>query len=155
MNQPPLHVALYRPEIPPNTGNIGRLCAANHIPLHIVGQAAFDIDDKAARRAGLDYWPEITIYTHANLEALRASLPGSRLVYFTARDKRSLFDFTFQPGDCLVFGPESTGLPSDILQTADQALHVTIPMLNPRVRSLNLATAVGIALYEALRQQPR
>lgn len=152
MNASQLHIALYQPEIPPNTGNIGRLCAANHIPLHIVGQAGFDLDDRAARRAGLDYWPEMILHHHPGLDALRNAIPQSRMVYFTARGERSHFDFAFQPDDCLVFGPESVGLPAQILREANCEDCLTIPMLNPRVRSLNLATAVGIAMYEALRQ---
>jgi tRNA (cytidine/uridine-2'-O-)-methyltransferase len=148
-------VALIEPEIPPNTGNIARLCAATNTPLHIVGVTGFRMDDRAVRRAGLDYWPHVQLTRHANLESLyhslRHSLPDARFVYLTTKADRVYTDWAFQPGDCLVFGPETRGLPEDLLrQNWDNCLK--IPMLNPNVRSLNLATAVGIVLYEALRQ---
>ena len=144
-------VALVEPEIPPNTGNIARLCAATNVPLHIVGVTGFRMDDRAVRRAGLDYWPHVQLSRHTNLESLRQSLPDARFVYLTTKAERVYTDWAFQPADCLVFGPETRGLPEDLLrQNWDNCLR--IPMLNPHVRSLNLATAVGIVLYEALRQ---
>ena len=144
-------VALVEPEIPPNTGNIARLCAATNTPLHIVGVTGFRMDDRAVRRAGLDYWPHVQLLRHANLESLYHALPHARFVYLTTKADRVYTDWTFQPGDCLVFGPETRGLPEDLLrQNWDNCLK--IPMFNPNVRSLNLATAVGIVLYEALRQ---
>ena len=146
-----INVALVEPEIPPNTGNIARLCAATRTPLHIVGVAGFRLDDRAVRRAGLDYWPEVTLYRHSKLEDLYRNLPGSRFVYLTTKASTSYLDWKFQENDCLVFGRETRGLPEDLLK-ANWDTAITIPMLNPRVRSLNLATAVGIVLYEALRQ---
>jgi tRNA (cytidine/uridine-2'-O-)-methyltransferase len=144
-------VALVEPEIPPNTGNIARLCAATNTPLHIVGVTGFRMDDRAVRRAGLDYWPHVQLTRHANLDSLRDALPDARFVYLTTKADRVYTDWAFQPYDCLVFGPETRGLPGDLLRRNwDNCLK--IPMLNPNVRSLNLATAVGIVLYEALRQ---
>lgn len=146
-----ISVALVEPEIPPNTGNIARLCAATRVPLHIVGVTGFRLDDKAVRRAGLDYWPEVILRRHANLENLHKSLPEARLLYLTTKAIQSYVDWKFNSGDCLVFGRETRGLPEETLRSNwDRCL--TIPMLNPKVRSLNLATAVGIVLYEALRQ---
>lgn len=146
-----LHVALVEPEIPPNTGNIARLCAATFTPLHLVGKLGFRTDDKAVRRAGLDYWSEVEIHYHLNIESLQTALPGSRFLYFTTKSKRVYSDFQYLTGDCLVFGSETRGLPEELLRSNwDRALK--IPMPNDRVRSLNLATSAGIVLYEALRQ---
>jgi len=150
----PLHVALLKPEIHPNTGNIARLCAANGIPLHLVGYLGFRIDDRSVRRAGLDYWPHVDLRREKDLAALEASLPGSRFFYFSARAERLYTGVGYRDGDCLVFGRESTGLPEEVLQ-ANRGNSVRIPMLRPHVRSLNLATAVAIAVYEALRQLGR
>jgi tRNA (cytidine/uridine-2'-O-)-methyltransferase len=146
-----IRVALIEPEIPPNTGNIARLCAATKVPLHIVGATGFRLDDKAVRRAGLDYWSEVILLRHSNLEELYGSLPEARFLYLTTKAERSYFDWTFSPVDCLVFGRETRGLPEQVLR-ANWEKCLTIPILNPKVRSLNLATAVGIVLYEALRQ---
>ncbi len=144
-------VALVEPEIPPNTGNIARLCAANNIELHIVGVAGFRLDDRAVRRAGLDYWPEVQLIRHSEIAALHHSLPNSRFIYLSTRAEKSYLEWSFEPNDCLVFGRETRGLPEDLLhQNWERCLR--IPMLNTNVRSLNLATAVGIVLYEALRQ---
>jgi tRNA (cytidine/uridine-2'-O-)-methyltransferase len=149
-----LSVALIEPEIPPNTGNIARLCGATFSPLHLVGKLGFRTDDKAVRRAGLDYWNEVEIHYHLNIEALYAALPQSRFLYFTTKAERTYTSFEYAAGDCLVFGSETRGLPEELLRANwDRAL--TIPMPNPRVRSLNLATSVGIVLYEALRQAAR
>lgn len=146
-----IRVALVEPEIPPNTGNIARLCAANNVPLHIVGVTGFRLDDRAVRRAGLDYWPEVILSRHTDLENVRQTLPGARFLYLTTKSDQSYLNWAFSPADCLVFGSETRGLPLDLLRAnCDRCL--TIPMLNPKVRSLNLATAVGIVLYEALRQ---
>jgi tRNA (cytidine/uridine-2'-O-)-methyltransferase len=147
----PLHVALLKPEIHPNTGNIARLCAANGIPLHLVGHLGFRIDDRSVRRAGLDYWPHVDMRREKDLAELEASLPGSRLLYFSAHAERRYTDVCYRDGDCLVFGRESTGLPEEVLR-ANRGNSVKIPMLGPHVRSLNLATAAAIAVYEALRQ---
>ena len=146
-----LSVALIEPEIPPNTGNIARLCCATFTPLHLVGKLGFRTDNKAVRRAGLDYWKEVEIHYHLNIEALYSALPQSRFLYFTTKAERAYSSFEYAAGDCLVFGSETRGLPEELLRANwDRAL--TIPMPNPRVRSLNLATSVGIVLYEAFRQ---
>jgi len=146
-----IRVALVEPEIPPNTGNVARLCAANNVPLHIVGVTGFRLDDKAVRRAGLDYWPEVILRRHTNLENLQESLPEARFLYLTTKADKSYTDWEFSPDDCIVFGRETRGLPERVL-AANWDRCLTIPMLNPKVRSLNLATAVGVVLYEALRQ---
>jgi tRNA (cytidine/uridine-2'-O-)-methyltransferase len=146
-----LHVALIEPEIPPNTGNIARMCLATYTPLHLVGRLGFRTDDKAVKRAGLDYWSEVDIRYHRTIEALYAALPECRFLYFTTRAQRLYTDFQFAPHDCLVFGRETRGLPEELLRAnTEQCLKIPLP--NPRVRSLNLATAAGIVLYEALRQ---
>jgi tRNA (cytidine/uridine-2'-O-)-methyltransferase len=147
----PLHVALIEPEIPPNTGNIARLCAATYTPLHLVGKLGFRTDEKAVRRAGLDYWSEVEIHYHLDAEALYTSLSGCRFLYFSTKGERRYTDFQFATADCLVFGRETRGLPEEMLR-ANWDRCLTIPMPNRSVRSLNLATSVGIVLYEALRQ---
>ncbi len=146
-----ISVALVEPEIPPNTGNIARLCAATRVPLHIVGVAGFRLDERAVRRAGLDYWPEVRLQRHRDIEALGAALPDARFVYLSTKAETRYTDWQFGADDCLVFGRETRGLPEDVLR-ANWERCLTIPMLNPNVRSLNLATAVAIVLYEALRQ---
>lgn len=146
-----IHVALVEPEIPPNTGNIARLCAATLSPLHIVGVTGFRMDDRTLKRAGLDYWSEVKLTRHIDMKALYESLPDSRFIYLTTKSTRAYTDWEFKDGDCLVFGRETRGLPEDLLK-ANAGRCLTIPMPNKNVRSLNLATSVGIVLYEALRQ---
>lgn len=146
-----LRVALVEPEIPPNTGNVARLCAATRTPLHIVGVTGFRMDERAVRRAGLDYWPEVELHRHHDLGALGEALPGAHFVYLTTKGGVSYLDWAFTQDDCLVFGGESRGLPEELLRENTERC-VTIPMPNPRVRSLNLATSVAVVLYEALRQ---
>jgi len=146
-----INVALVEPEIPPNTGNIARLCAATRTPLHIVGVAGFRLDDRAVRRAGLDYWPEVQLTRHRDLDALRLALPAARFIYLTTKAHRPYTDWRFISSDCLIFGRETRGLPEDLLR-ANASHCLTIPMANPNVRSLNLATSVAIVLSEALRQ---
>ena len=146
-----ISIALVEPEIPPNTGNIARLCAATRTPLHIVGATGFRLDDRAVKRAGLDYWPEVELHRHRDLGALYKQIPRARFVYLTTKSKLPYTEWRFEANDCLVFGRETRGLPEDLLrENWDRCL--TIPMLNPNVRSLNLATSVAIVLYEALRQ---
>ena len=146
-----ISVALVEPEIPPNTGNVARLCAANQLALHIVGATGFRLDDRAVRRAGLDYWPEVSLQRHADLETLYRALPEARFIYLSTKAERPYTDWVFACNDCLVFGRETRGLPDEVLRVNwDRCL--TIPMLNRNVRSLNLATSVGIVVYEALRQ---
>jgi tRNA (cytidine/uridine-2'-O-)-methyltransferase len=146
-----MHIALVEPEIPPNTGNIARLCAASFTPLHIVGVTGFRMDDRTLKRAGLDYWQEVELHRHIDLDRLYTSLPNSRFLYFTTKSERPYTDWEYEQDDCLVFGRETRGLPEDLLR-ANWERCLTIPMPNPAVRSLNLATSVGIVLYEALRQ---
>lgn len=146
-----LHVALVEPEIPPNTGNIARLCAATETGLHIVGVTGFRMDDRTLKRSGLDYWQFVTLKRHIDLDALYEALPESRFLYLTTKSKLPYTSFEFRENDCLVFGPETRGLPELILAAnADNCL--TIPMSSENVRSLNLSTSVGIVLYEAIRQ---
>ncbi len=147
----PLHVALFKPEIHPNTGNIARLCAANGIPLHLVGHLGFRIDERSVRRAGLDYWPYVDLRREKDLAELQSVLQDSRLHYFSARADRLYTDVRYREGDCLLFGRESTGLPDEVLHP-NWGNALKIPMLSSHVRSLNLATAAAIAIYEALRQ---
>lgn len=146
-----LRVCLVEPEIPPNTGNIARLCAATFTDLHIVGVTGFRLDEKAVKRAGLDYWSEVKIHRHIDLNGLYAALPYSRFLYFTTKSKRIYTDWQYRENDCLIFGRETRGLPEELLK-ANWENCLTIPMPNPNVRSLNLATSVGIVLYEAIRQ---
>lgn len=146
-----INVALVEPEIPQNTGNIARLCAATRVPLHIVGATGFRLDDRAVRRAGLDYWPEVNLHRHPDLMSLHKALPEGRFLYLSTKAERKYIDWTFLDDDCIVFGRETRGLPEELLR-ANWNHCLTIPILNPRVRSLNLANAVSIVLYEALRQ---
>jgi len=147
----PFHIALVEPEIPPNTGNIARLCAATCCPLHLIKPLGFRIDDKAVRRAGLDYWHLVTVEQHATLEALEARRgPEARSWLFTGKASRSYLEVDFALGDLLVFGKESVGLPDALLEAHPERC-VGIPTLGA-VRSLNLANSVAIVLFEALRQ---
>ena len=146
-----IHVALLEPEIPPNTGNIARLCAATFTDLHIVGVTGFRMDDRTLKRAGLDYWDAVKLHRHIDLDRLYESLPDSRFIYLTTKTERLYSDWQFQLNDCLIFGRETRGLPEDLLE-ANAERCLTIPMPNSSVRSLNLATTVGVVLYEALRQ---
>lgn len=146
-----LHIALVEPEIPPNTGNIARLCAATNTDLHVVGVTGFRMDDRTLKRSGLDYWDDVKLHRHIDLTALYEALPDSRFLYLTTKVKRVYTDWKYESGDCLVFGPETRGLPAEVLE-ANSERCVTIPMANKHVRSLNLATSAGIVLYEAIRQ---
>jgi tRNA (cytidine/uridine-2'-O-)-methyltransferase len=146
-----LNIALVEPEIPPNTGNIARLCAATFTHLHIVGVTGFRMDDRTLKRSGLDYWEYVSLHRHVDLDALCAALPKTRFLYFTTKAERRYTDWDYRDGDCLVFGPETRGLPENLL-TENWEHCLTIPRPNQNVRSLNLATSVGIALYEAIRQ---
>jgi tRNA (cytidine/uridine-2'-O-)-methyltransferase len=145
-----LNVALVSPEIPPNTGNIGRLCLATGAVLHLVHPLGFDLDDRALRRAGLDYWPEVDVRHWENRQAYRAAPIAGRRYLLTTKAGKPYWEARFQPGDHLVFGCETKGLPESWLKEEPENC-LTIPMVG--ARSLNLATAVGIVLYEAVRQQ--
>jgi len=145
------NVVLVEPEIPPNTGNVGRLCLATKSTLHLVKPLGFSIDDRQLKRAGLDYWDDVDLKVWDSLAALmEAKQKSERYFFVTTKTKRGYWDVQFQPGDFLVFGRETKGLPEDLL-LANEARCITIPMED--TRSLNLATAVGIVLFEAVRQQ--
>ena len=145
------NVVLVEPEIPPNTGNIGRLCLATGSTLHLIKPLGFSIDDRELKRAGLDYWKEVEVRMWDSLDTLRQSLEANlRFFFFTTKSDRAFWDVAFEPGDFLVFGRETKGLPESLLAAHAEKL-LTIPMRG--TRSLNLATAVGIVLFEAMRQQ--
>ena len=146
----PFHIVLVEPEIPPNTGNIARLCGATGTVLHLVGKLGFSTEDRYLKRAGLDYWSEVDIHYWANLEELQGAYPGARFVYTSKKAARSYLTLQFQAGDFIVFGKETKGLP-DALIEAHPDTSVRIPIIG-KVRSLNLSTSAGIVLYEALRQ---
>lgn len=148
---PPFNVVLVEPEIPPNTGNIARLCAATGSHLHLVGQLGFRLTNAQLRRAGLDYWDAVQCFRHTTLEAACAALPDRRRFYFSTQGQISYTAVAYQPGDLLIFGSESRGLPPAVLADNPSST-LGIPIRVEHVRSLNLATAVAIVLYEALRQ---
>jgi tRNA (cytidine/uridine-2'-O-)-methyltransferase len=145
-----MHVALVEPEIPPNTGSIARLCAATETPLHLVGRLGFTIDDKHLRRAGLDYWAWVPLSRHESWAEFTRAVPGRRLG-FSARATRVYTDVAFRADDVLVFGGETRGFPASVREALEPDLY-RIPIASAHVRSLNLANAVSIVLYEALRQ---
>ena len=145
------HVVLIEPEIPPNTGNIGRLCLATGATLHLVKPLGFSLDDKTLKRAGLDYWRDVKVVLWDSFADLRAAQPpAARYFFLTTKAVRAYWDAQFRDGDFLVFGRETKGLPEPLL-AANAAHTLTIPM-RPATRSLNLATSVGIVLFEAMRQ---
>lgn len=151
----PFHVVLVEPEIPPNTGNVARLCAATRAPLHLVGKLGFRIDEHAVRRAGVDYWHLVDVRQHETLAAALVAIGAEqgappRAWLLTAHAERSYLDVTFEPGDVLVFGKESAGLAPELV-AAYPGRAIGIPTLGA-VRSHNLANAVAIVVYEGLRQ---
>ncbi|HMP71993.1 MAG TPA: tRNA (cytidine(34)-2'-O)-methyltransferase [Kiritimatiellia bacterium] len=148
---PPLNVVLVEPEIPPNTGNIARMCAATGSRLHLVEPLGFSIDDAKLRRAGLDYWDAIAPILHPNLDAFFARENPPRFFLYSTGGSLLYTDITYQPGDYLLFGSETRGLPDDLLARHPH-LVAGIPLLTQHVRSLNLSTAAGIVVYEAIRQ---
>ena len=145
------HIALYEPEIPSNTGNIGRLCVATGAILHLVGRTGFDLDDRSLKRAGLDYWSEVTLERHATLAEFENGRPVERLFCFSAHATAPYTRVAYRPGDVLLFGSETRGLPPEVLERHEDRTFL-IPLPTGKVRSLNLANAVAIVLYEALRQ---
>jgi tRNA (cytidine/uridine-2'-O-)-methyltransferase len=146
-----LHIALWEPEIPPNTGNIARSCAATGTALHLIGRLGFRLDDRYLRRAGCDYWGDVNIRRYDSLAEFEAGHVGRRIFCFSARASVLYTRVHYQDEDCLLFGAESYGLPADVHERyADRML--CVPMPGGKVRSLNLATTAGIVLYEALRQ---
>jgi len=148
---PHLHIVLVEPEIPPNTGSIARFCAATDTILHLVEPLGFKLDDRALKRAGMDYWQHVTWHVWPNWTALRAAHPQARFHFLTTKASHPYTEAQFEANDFLVFGRETRGLPESLLRENIEAC-LTIPMSNPRVRSLNLATAAAIVLFEALRQ---
>jgi tRNA (cytidine/uridine-2'-O-)-methyltransferase len=145
------NVVLVRPEIPPNTGNIGRLCLATQSTLHLVRPLGFSLDDRQLKRAGLDYWNEVSLKLWDSFEALRGSqLADANYFFLTTKARRPYYEARFRRNDFLVFGPETKGLPESLL-AGNKDRCICIPMHG--TRSLNLATAVGIVLFEAVRQQ--
>ena len=145
------HIVLYEPEIPANTGNIGRLCVAAGATLHLVGRTGFQLDARSLRRAGLDYWDHVELFRHTDLPAFEAGRDVERLFCFSAHARVPYTQVSYRPGDALLFGSESRGLPEEVLaRHAHRVLLIPIP--TGEVRSLNLANAVAIVLYEALRQ---
>jgi tRNA (cytidine/uridine-2'-O-)-methyltransferase len=145
-----MHVVLYQPEIPPNTGSVARLCAATLTPLHLIEPLGFKIDDKHLKRAGLDYWEFVDLHVHPSWEEFLQRYPGARLLYFSKKARRSYTRAAYAANDFLVFGPETRGLPETwLVKNSENAYR--IPMMG-KVRSLNLSNAVSIVLYEGLRQ---
>ncbi len=145
------NIVLVEPEIPPNTGNVGRLCLATESTLHLVKPLGFSLEDRQLKRAGLDYWEDVDVKTWDSLDALiKAKRSNERHFFVTTKTQRAYWDVQFHPGDFLIFGRETKGLPESVL-AANEPKCVTIPMAD--TRSLNLATAVGIVLFEAIRQQ--
>jgi tRNA (cytidine/uridine-2'-O-)-methyltransferase len=147
-----VRVVLVNPQIPPNTGNIARTCAATGTELHLVAPLGFELSDRYLKRAGLDYWPQVKLHYHGNVEEFinHCQQRGGRLLGFTVRGKDCYTKFSFKEGDWLLFGSETEGLPQSLLAACDNTLY--IPIANPNIRSLNLSVSVGIGLFEALRQ---
>ena len=147
-----LQLVLVNPQIPPNTGNIARTCAATRTKLHLVGPLGFEISDRTVKRAGLDYWPYVDLKIHDSIEEFiqfRLQQPG-RNIGFSVRGSCSLFEFQFQADDWLLFGSETSGLPAQMLEQC--AATVYLPMSEPAVRSLNLSVSAAVGLFEAQRQ---
>jgi tRNA (cytidine/uridine-2'-O-)-methyltransferase len=151
LTRPMFHIILFQPEIPPNTGNVIRLCANTGSQLHLVSPLGFELDDRQLRRAGLDYHEYAALRVHENLASCLQELPDSRLFAFTTKGSRHYHQASFQRGDALLFGPESRGLPPDILRQLSPEQLLRLPML-PHSRSLNLSNTVAVAVFEAWRQ---
>ena len=149
-----MHVVLYMPEIPPNTGSVARLCAATLTPLHLIEPLGFKIDDKHLKRAGLDYWEFVELQLHESWDQFINNIQAARLLYFSKKAERSYTTVAYREDDYLVFGPETRGLPEHLL-AANAQCSFRIPMMGHGVRSLNLSNAVSIVLYEGLRQLGR
>jgi len=149
---PRLQVVLVEPEIPPNTGNIARLCAATRTTLHLIQPLGFKIDDKQLKRAGMDYWQQVAWHVWPGWRDFQRQLPpASRLWFIESGGPMTHAQASYQPGDCLVFGRETAGLPRALLQ-AHREQWLRLPMFNPKSRSLNLSSCVAVVLFEALRQ---
>ena len=146
-----MNIVLYEPEMPANTGNIGRTCVATNTKLHLIEPLGFKLDDKAVKRAGMDYWQHVQLYRYMNFEEFLEKNPGAKIWMATTKAKHVYSDVTFGPDDFIMFGKESAGIPEEILVDYEETC-IRIPML-PDIRSLNLSNSVAICLYEALRQQ--
>jgi tRNA (cytidine/uridine-2'-O-)-methyltransferase len=147
-----LNVVLFEPEIPQNTGSVGRLCLATGTTLHLIEPLGFEITHSRLKRAGLDYWEHLSVKTHKDWDAFKASIPANApKVFFSKKAGHTIFEHAFTPGTYLIFGKETAGLPDWILNSHPTET-VRIPMYDARVRSLNLSNAVSIAVYEAIRQ---
>lgn len=146
-----MHIILHQPEIPANTGNIGRTCVATGTSLHLIEPLGFRLDEKSIRRAGMDYWQQLDVIRYINFEEFREKHPGAKIWYATTKAKYSYTDVSYGPEDFIMFGKESAGIPEEILVEHPESC-IRIPML-PAIRSLNLSNSVAIVLYEALRQQ--
>ena len=144
-------VVLYEPEIPPNTGNIIRLCANTGCQLHLIEPLGFELEDKQLRRAGLDYREWVATKVHANIDSFLTQVSPSRLYTVSTHNQRNYSEVDYQPGDAILFGPETRGLPEAIRDSVDPEFRITIPM-RPDNRSLNLANAVSAVIFEAWRQ---
>jgi len=149
---PPFNLVLVEPEIPQNTGNIARLCAATGTTLNLIEPLGFQLTDKQMKRAGLDYWDAVDVRRFPNLGKFSDTFSEHRKIYFSTSGTRSYTEANYCPGDCLIFGSESRGLPLELLEAHPEDVY-NIPMILDNVRSLNLANAASIVLYEALRQQ--
>jgi len=147
-----LRVVLVHPQIPPNTGNIARTCAATNTELHLVAPLGFEISDRYLKRAGLDYWPHVNLHYHASIEAFQAMQQSQegRCIGFSTSGRCSYKRFDFQPCDWLLFGSETTGLPAHVLHACAETVY--IPMASDHVRSLNLSVSAAVGLFEAQRQ---
>ncbi len=145
-----MHIVLHQPEIPGNTGNIGRTCVATGTPLHLIEPLGFRLDEKSIKRAGMDYWHQLQVFRYMNFEEFRAAHPGVRIWMATTKAKHSYTEAAYGPEDYIMFGRESAGIPEEILVEYPESC-IRIPML-PEIRSLNLSNAVAVVLYEALRQ---
>ena len=146
-----LNVVLYEPEIPANTGNIGRTCVATGTRLHLIEPLGFHLDEKAIKRAGMDYWSELDVTTYVNWEDFCGKNPGAKIYMATTKGRHVYTEVSYEPDCYIMFGKESAGIPEEILLDYKETA-VRIPMF-PEIRSLNLANSVAIVLYEALRQQ--
>ncbi len=151
MSPLPFNIVLVEPEIPPNTGSIARLCGATDTVLHLVRPLGFSTDDRYLKRAGLDYWQYVTITYWDSLDQFLVAQTETKLFFFSKKAAQPYTGASFNPGDFLIFGKETKGLPADILRLYHDRCYF-LPMANPHIRSLNLAMAAGIVLYEAIRQ---
>jgi len=147
-----MEIVLFEPEIPQNTGSIARTCAATGTPLHLVGKLGFDISEKAVRRAGLDYWPYVSLQQHETFDDYLNFSKPERIWLFEPQGKAIYHEAKFQERDALIFGRKTTGLPREIIDRFDNSVLLQIPIVCSGVRSLNLSNAVAVALYEAIRQ---